>query len=319
MNSNSEYLSEVLPVAAEKKTLTLRKRSMDCVAFGFDASFEEIADFYQRTYVWGSTKIACLKDRPDTIGSYTIFLGAECLFHENGDWEFGGNLWGACDVWVTAFAVTGEIRDTFSMPFLGHEDDLFRYFGLELLPEIEKFYPFLEESFAASAAVKAKMKQAESVDMRVVVSELSEQGKLLIDAAKLQSPTQETLLTPVNGELTVKVWESGESPSESVFSVRLLSKLLWRERSLRYGMEWLPREDFSQWSEFGGCVPTEACLVRMEAENRELVSPWKEINLRIPRFLVEEYLLGTMTGAEVLNKFWETVHRYCKDGEMELR
>jgi hypothetical protein len=229
MYTKTDYLSEVRPVARERKTLTLMEQSIDRVAFGFDATLDEISDFYRRTYVYGAEKIEELRNRRKLCTKYRILLGNKCLYDESGKWWSSGK-YSRMDVWNSAFTETGETYETFSSAFMGNEKDLFHYFGLELYDEIEKIQPFIIEAFNAGGKVIAKMNKSGYVIAEILESELTEAGQMVVEAARRQSNWLKSLLVPENGRLRINIWEASDWPSDDMLVVKLASTLSWRER-----------------------------------------------------------------------------------------
>jgi len=137
----SKYLSEVHPEAKEKKTLELMEKTPDRVAYGFEASFDEIEDFYCRTYTLGATKVKMLQHvfRPS---KYRILLQAE-ICDEGGKRSFDNDI----VVADTRISADGEINTENASDFIGDEVDLFRYFGLDLNAEKKKMLSIAIESF----------------------------------------------------------------------------------------------------------------------------------------------------------------------------
>lgn len=139
VENNSEYLSEVRPVAKEKKTLKLMKKNIDQVIYGFEASFDEIEDFYSRTYTLGSTKVKMLQHTVKP-SKYKICLWAES-FNEDGKRSFDNDI----VVYDTSISTDGEIIFEHASDFMGAEEDLFHYFGLDLHAEKMKMLPIAIE------------------------------------------------------------------------------------------------------------------------------------------------------------------------------
>lgn len=140
VTSNEEYLGDVRPVAKIKKKLELMEKNPDRIAYGFEASFEEIADFYQQTYKLGSLKVKMLQAAGNP-SKFKIMLLAELEIDE------GEKCFEELLVSVTSTSADGAIIKSDSLDFMGNEEDLFHYFGLELRDEKKKILPLVIEGF----------------------------------------------------------------------------------------------------------------------------------------------------------------------------
>lgn len=141
VENNSKYLSEVRPVAKEKKTLELMEQNVDQVIYGFEASFDEIEDFYCQTYTQGSLKVKMLQHTVKP-SKYKIFLWAESC-NEDGKRSFTKDIVEG----DTRISADGEIIFEHASDFTGAEEDLFHYFGLDLHAEKMKMLPIAIEAF----------------------------------------------------------------------------------------------------------------------------------------------------------------------------
>jgi hypothetical protein len=318
-NSN-EYLSEVHPIAKDKKTLELMEQSIDRVAFGFEATGEEIAQFFSQTYTWGAHKVENLQKMGKLYPKNQIILLAEPDYDSEGKWYLDGNLYGY-DVVATGLSDTDEIKMTYSSDFMGYEEDLLHFFGLELHDEIQKCHPFVVDSFNSAGKVVNEVDESENskiIHAEVIVSELSDAGKRVIEAAKRQSDCLNLWLTPKNGKMTADIWEDSDDYSDDLLVVNIVSKLSWRERNLQYGMEGLEKPNISHMGKYGFPIPTEEYLNTMENMYDDPRTLCQDRKLYIHRESAEAYLEGKLTGAEVINQFGEEVQRFCEEYQFEL-
>lgn len=141
MVSSNDYIEDIRPVAKEAKTLELMEKNLDRVAYGFEASFDEIADFFQRTYKLGALKAKMIREA-GSPSKFKIMLLAESI-ETDGELSFDNDL----SVCSTSLSADGEIINTFSSDFMGYEEDLFHYFGLELRDEKKRLLPVITEAF----------------------------------------------------------------------------------------------------------------------------------------------------------------------------
>lgn len=141
VENDSKYLSDARPVAKVKKTLELMEKNLDQVVYGFEASFDEIEDFYCRTYTLGATKVKMLQQyfRPS---KYRILLQAE-ICDEGGNRSFDNDI----VVADSRISADGEVNTEYASDFMGEEVDLFRYFGLDLQAEKKKVLSIAIETF----------------------------------------------------------------------------------------------------------------------------------------------------------------------------
>lgn len=360
----SQYLNEVHPVAKEPKTLKLVEQSIDRVVFGFEATFDEVAEFLSQTYCWGASKVEIIIKIKRQCPKYRIMLLAECVYDADGEWSMNGNLFGAFDSWVTGLSETGEIIEPYAPVFLGLEDDLFHFFGLDIYEEIQKMLPLVNETFSAGGKVVAEMEKSELINAEIDISEISEisiAGKMAIQAAKRQSMLKgymfskavthshiqryfaniwqwvrcKTLVlcqnwtnhtvsrkdsfSPNNGKITVRIGEAGDEPSDDVLMVKLVSKISWRERSLKYGMNGLNESDMSGIMSTNGLpIPTKEYLDKMEARLDDTASYDKYREIFVSHESAKLYLLGKMSGAMVINQLGERIQYFCDECQFEI-
>jgi hypothetical protein len=163
------------------------------------------------------------------------------------------------------------------------------------------------------------MTKYEYVEVEVVISELTNAGHMVIEAARRRSGWRKSLLVPTNGKIEINIWEDGDEPSDDVLAVRVVSKLTWRERSLRYGIAGLNKSEISHMGRYGFPIPTEEYLDQMEEawDDGSLARPMTQL-LFITRKSAEAYIQGKMTGAEVINQFGEEIQQFCEEGQFTL-
>jgi hypothetical protein len=145
IENNPEYRTEVPPVVNEKKSLELTKQTNDLIAFSFEATSEEIAEFLSQTYKSGIDRVEEMWRKSKPCKKYQISLIGQSLYGRIFDrYGFSGIHY---DVGASGISETGEILDKYySSVFLDIEADIFHYFGLEYYEEIEKIHPFVSDA-----------------------------------------------------------------------------------------------------------------------------------------------------------------------------
>lgn len=156
------------------------------------------------------------------------------------------------------------------------------------------------------------------VEAQVVVDDLSDAGKMVIEAAKRQSKLLNNSLSPKDGKIHVDLWEGYDFPSDDMLSVRLVSTISWRERCLRYGMPGLSKSDISHMGEYGAPIPTDEYLDRVEAACDEPNPLRQDRCFEVTRESAEAYVQGKKTGAEVINQLGEEIQQFCDEWEFKF-
>ena len=156
------------------------------------------------------------------------------------------------------------------------------------------------------------------VDALVLVNELSDAGKMVIEAAKSQSELLNNSLAPKNGKINLDLWEGFDFPSDDMLIVRLTSTISWRERCVRYGFPGLSKSDISHMGEYGLPIPTEEFMDRMETACDDPNCLRQDHYFEVSRESAEAYVQGKITGAEVINELGEEVIQFCDKWKFEL-
>jgi hypothetical protein len=318
MSTNDTYLNEVHPVAKEKKHLRLLEQSNSWIAWGFEATLEEMTEFFTQTSAGGK----CLEDVIDDGNgweNFLILLVGERERDSSGKWHLKGKFCGY-DVWSLGFSNihdvfprydawpmglpdSGDNFSKFALNIAGKEEYLFRFFGMELFEELINHFSYMVEWFEnADDTQRGLAEEAEFggtglVGAEVVISELSEAGKKVLETAIRRFLPSGISLAELKGTVNIPLWESAFDPSDDVLAVEVVSKLSKRERASRVGIDSLRKvENFHEIKDF--------------LLNKKIFS--------ISRNSAEAYLEGRMTGAEVINQLGEDVQRFCEAGQFEL-
>lgn len=319
-NSNG-YLSEVHPVAKEKKVLKLMEQTHSQIGFGFDVTFDELAEYDRLTYTSGVSEVEDNQIIDKVCKKYRILLTAKRRYNGAGEWYLDGNLEGY-ELWFMGLSDAGGIISR--KYFRRNEVDFFHFFGLEFWDEVIKIHPFVLNTFRyGDYAVIPKMGDSKYVNAKVVMSELSYEGKQVIKAVRRQSDCLKSLLSPKNGVMKVNIWEAGHhSITPDVFAVKVVSELNVRERCRRYGMDGLKKSELVYGNEYnyeyGLPIPSKEDMDKLEKEWGDLTTKYADRTYFVPRKLADSYLQGKLTGAEAINYFSENVLLSCERGHWKL-
>ena len=313
---DSQNLNEVHTVAKEKKILKLVGQYTEYIAFGFDATFDEISDFYIQTYEWGTDKIEQELGRaaiPEKI--YQIQLVAECSHDTNGNWCIDDNWY---SVWTTDFFIGDEALGEYSSysrsVSVSHQKDLFHYFGLELQDEINKMQLFVEKEFNAYGKNILEGKDPNYVIADVDMAEISDAGKMVISAASEQQ--FHNPFSPVNGKISVFLRKAGVYEEEGALMVNVVSKLTWRERNLKYGRQGLNKSKISCFHKYGCPTPVVDYLNIVEKELGIFSLAIKYVF--VSREDIESFIQGKITGANLINQFGEKIQRFFEEEHFKI-
>lgn len=152
------------------------------------------------------------------------------------------------------------------------------------------------------------------VNAVVIMSELTDGAKIVLRQSLLNRS-----FSPKDGKITVDIWEGRDDPSDDVLMVRVVSKISWRERILRYGTNDLLQEsDISHMGQYGLPIPTEEWLNNMEIMYDDFVAQMAYQLFFVTHEAAEAYVQGKMTGAQVINQFAEKVQRFCDEAQYEI-
>ncbi|MEO8286565.1 MAG: hypothetical protein ABI670_09035 [Chloroflexota bacterium] len=164
----------------------------------------------------------------------------------------------------------------------------------------------------------------EPVRVRVLESDLTDAGRMLLDAARRQSWLFEAALTPRQGVVRVQLSCTGnqyldnECDCDDTFRVRVDDLLTWSERARLFGMDGMSRDRWSGKMALRGPIPTEAYIedvVRMSGgDHKGHGTSW-----RVPFAIVAQVQRGTLQGADAINAAAEELREYCETGYFRVR
>lgn len=307
VENGSKYLSEVRPVAKEKKTLELMEKNIGHVVFGFEASFDEIADFYRQTYKQGELKVEMLQVSGIPY-KFRIVMLAEST-KEYSKWEFDGDL----PVFIKSISEDGEIICSYSSNFIGDEEDLFHYFGLNILDDYWRILRVVKDIFNNEQEANATLNEAKPIIAEVQVSELSDFGIKVIESAKRRLALRNNSLFPKDGKITVNLWQDSGYYQSDMLGAGAVSKLSWARRAAKYGSSGLYQSTFSHMGNYGLPIPTKDHLNDMSCFlDRQINCPDFRM-FTVSHKSAEAYVQGRITAAEVINKMGEEIQQFCSE------
>lgn len=171
-------------------------------------------------------------------------------------------------------------------------------------------------------------KMAQTIDVKFRESELSEAGKLFINAAKSQSELLSAILSPdKNGEIEATLWDNDELGLDDTITIIVQSEITRAERMRIYGVMAVDESNaerdedgnltFRKGPE-GDFIPSEEYIANIDKFFDD--SPYEpDHRWEVPSWIIRDIRKGQLVGVEAINLIGGELIKYLENGQFKIK